>query len=170
MTSWVHHKVSKLSLPCAICQKMVTLLQTLERTTSQENFGCSPARFWEFCVVPCEVLQQPRFHRVQHPLTIRKRSKKDQQMNEGPTWSLIPLSKWVSSPQLNKWINPTYLMSITGVISHLRFLGWATKYGTTWDFCGSVPGKNVFSQWKCHWKAGTWRRYGEQHIKFIAVL
>ena len=45
-----------------------------------------------------------------------------------------------------KWINPTYPMSITGVIPHLRFLGWATKY-----------------RWQIPLKVYHWRCFFERH-------
>ena len=43
-----------------------------------------------------------------------------------PTWWFIPLSKWVVTPVINgiSRVNPL----ITGVITHLRAVGWATKY------------------------------------------
>ena len=34
--------------------------------------------------------------------------------------------KWVSSPQLFQWINPTYPIYNWGELTHLRFVGWAT--------------------------------------------
>ena len=44
------------------------------------------------------------------------------------TWWLIPLSKWVITPVIN---GLTLLIPlITGVITHLRAVGWATKYQT----------------------------------------
>ena len=44
------------------------------------------------------------------------------------TWWLIPLSKWVITPVINgiSRVNPL----ITGVITHLRAVGWATKYSS----------------------------------------
>ena len=42
------------------------------------------------------------------------------------TWWLIPLSKWVITPVIS---GLTLLIPlITGVITHLRFVGWTTKY------------------------------------------
>ena len=45
---------------------------------------------------------------------------------KGCAWWLIPLSKWVITPVINgiSRVNPL----ITGVITHLRFVGWATKW------------------------------------------
>ena len=46
------------------------------------------------------------------------------------TWWLIPLSKWVITPVIS---GLTLLIPfITGVITHLRFVGWATKYANIW--------------------------------------
>ena len=51
--------------------------------------------------------------------------------SSGITWRLIPLSKWVITPVINgiSRVNPL----ITGVITHLRAVGWATfQYPIYW--------------------------------------
>ena len=50
------------------------------------------------------------------------------QMCKKTTWWLIPVSKWIITPIIN---GLTLLIQfITGIISHLRAVGWATKYKT----------------------------------------
>ena len=48
------------------------------------------------------------------------------------TWWLIPLSKWVITPIIS---GLTLLIPfVTGFITHLRAVGWATKYGFVWKY------------------------------------
>ena len=47
--------------------------------------------------------------------------------------------KWVSSPARYKWTLPPLIPFITRVITHLRFLGWTTKYVMNFVYCNVVP-------------------------------
>ena len=66
------------------------------------------------------------------------------------TWWFIPLSKWVMTPVIS---GLTLLIPFTTrVITHLRFVGWATKYRRlwlkiklTWVYVQQFPGPQHFA-------------------------
>ena len=64
----------------------------------------------------------------------------------GYTWWITPLSKWVITPVFLSGLT-LLIPFITGVITHLRFVGWATKYSicrqlgyeVKWYYKNGVP-------------------------------
>ena len=72
------------------------------------------------------------------------------------TWWLIPLSKWVIALVINgiSRVNPL----IIGVITHLRFVGWATKYIYEYQTqlqmnCFLlIPSREIRRIWRTRWQ------------------
>ena len=76
------------------------------------------------------------------------------------TWWLIPLSKWVITPIIS---GLTLLIPfITGVITHLRAVGWATKYPPSamlvyWIGSWRRPGGPVIQEFPCCMERIPWK-------------
>ena len=75
------------------------------------------------------------------------------------SWWFIPLSKWVITYNLviSGLIAPTYPMKITRVTTHLRSVGWSTKYGHE-ATRPPIPGSRQTTDSVRGWEAVFWLR------------